>query len=390
MKKHRKTWDYHIEYAKQNSKLSQQEGLELMAALRFFKAELGKGFLKSTVRNHPMQQIIFNAVAAEANDLISYYRTLKRLKTSAINYDGLINKFRREDDCRKEGIPFIEVVDLLNAHDCQLEFVKENNVQGQKHADILLTHVNSDIEIIIEVSRLGESDFRKANSRNFHEIDELFNHTPPYLPYSLKQLQDIPEDESDQVIEQLSNLKSNIDTSSKQIKCYTDGYVDLMITSENNRESFEQQCLKLNRKIGYNSIEVDFNDTSRVTRKLREEAKQIPLLTAGLVVIKTLPLYFLSFVQSLSSSFNAIERELEKRPQIAGLIVFGEMHIDLGHKEISWSCGHILRTRKVTPYTTQAILYVKNEAFIHTKKHSVWKWIEDSLDTSLHESDEAG
>ena len=388
MNKYRKTWDYHIEYAKQNKYLLQQERIDLVAALKFFKAELGKGFLKSTNRHHPMQQMIFNTVAAEANDLISYYRTLNRLKTNAINYDGLINKFRSENDCRKEGIPFIEVADLLRTQGCRLEFVKENKVQGQKHADILITQANSETEIVIEVSHLGESDFRKLNSRNFRKIDELFNHTPPYLPYSLQQLQDIPESEVDRVIAKLGEFKSSADTLSKRIISYADDYVDLIITGQHNRESFDQHCQSVGRKIGYDSMEVDFNDTSRITRKLREEAKQISQGYAGLVVIKTLPLFFLSLIQSLSPSFNAIERELEKRPQVAGLIVFGEMQIDPGHIEISWGCGHILRTRKVTPYTTQAILYLKNREFNHQKGQVVWKWIEDSLDTSLHQASE--
>src|SRR5688500_10585638 len=115
------TWSQYEEYIRKSADISDELKERVAVCYDFLKKEFGDKFLSTVVRGHPLGIKIFNRAPWQIEDLVQFVECLSHLKTDDCNYPELIRKLKSRDKCRAEGIPFIEIAQMLRQSDFGVE-----------------------------------------------------------------------------------------------------------------------------------------------------------------------------------------------------------------------------------------------------------------------------
>tara|TARA_R110001592_G_scaffold94814_3_gene273953 strand:- start:59 stop:1207 length:1149 start_codon:yes stop_codon:yes gene_type:complete len=349
-----KHWDKLIEYSAVYPGLDDEFRQRLANVLAFLKNELGKGFLKSSSKNHPINQLISDRIVSSALRLIYLGEFLQDLKKQDCNYDHLLSKLIKLDKCEKEGIPFIWISKPFFKSGFHVQFIVEKPDTQQKHADIKLIDKENGQEVIIEVSRLYSSDKIKDYSKQYNHFSSIISDTPPILLCTGNQILPVPEEMMSDYCNKIKQLKNDV-IKSMSPKSLSDKYFELVIHPEAPKEGILYQS--------FQGIETSYDFTDRMISnyKIHEEAKQIPESTPGLIYIKTDFLFFLS--ADINTTIAKLEKHIAQYRNLIGLAIYAHIDGDPFRFDFKHEAGHIYKVSQELDGSTCYFLFVKNNTF---------------------------
>ena len=351
-------WDKHIKFAGSWTECEEDKRRKWVKALEFLKQEFGKGFLKSSHRNHPLNRRITEKAQWRTTEIITIAETLNHLKNSNGNYLKLLEKIKPFDSCEAEGIPFLEIVQMYLKVGMQVYFPEE--IKTKVTPDIRITCPISQDSFYIEVSKLDDDIKRNSIRKNYRQLENVFEFEGIQLPYSCAQLRYITEKEMDEVINKIKAARQAA-LNGHEIVFYIDDKIRLAIAHPAKYDQLINWIETNDFRKGLHGAPLNFDDTYRLANnKLLKEARQIPDTASGLVYILCNPLYFWQINEM--SAFKEFEQKLKRLPNILGLVVYAQV-IDDSEPFTQIDDGNIQSIKKINEVVSRYLFFVRNKNY---------------------------
>ncbi len=318
----RYNWDKYIEFVEKTDDLDIDQKNRLIQAYLFFKTELGKGFLKNTMRqNHIVTNYVLQRGKEPYSWLIWLSDSLSSFKYDDCNYDKLLNKIRQVEKSKMEGIPFLEIADSYKKVGFEVVFEPLKS-SAQKNPDLKVTNPETKEIFFIEISTLKISDDREKVSNIYHLIFEEF--ISGFVPFSGKILRRFDENKLNKILDVIRNTRRVAITENKFVT-YRDKEIDFAFASYDRREELEKWCANKQYEIGnLLSLPININETKRILgNKLPKKALQIPSGSLGLVYI-VIDSSHLTF-QEPFELIEATEKGLKAFDNILGVCIYSKI-----------------------------------------------------------------
>lgn len=351
------SWSQYEEYIRKSPDVPDPLKEKAVASYDFLKAEFGEKFLSTVVRGHPLGLKIFNRAPWQLEDLVQFVECLKRLKSYECNYPELIKKLKSRDKCRAEGIPFVEIAQILHPSDFQIEV--EPKVDFNKKPDLRIVAPASNEIFFGEVTVLNESDDRKRKSDDHFILFEIVELTAPYVHFGCRQKGFLNRERVDELAAFVNACKQRvIDANSFEI--FENEFITIGFASESNVDELnawlKESDLDFDQVRG---LSLDFDETKRIiNNKLSEKADQIPEGHNGLVFIKVNPLFFRS--PGVINSLSQLPKALNQYPRVIGLVIFSFLGFE---KQAAFGPfkNAFISVRPVNQHQSRYCLFVFNE-----------------------------
>ncbi len=361
--KHHDNWDKQIAYATRREGVFEETRVQWIRALTFLKKELGKGFLKSAPRNHPIGLKVANKAPWQVADLINFARTLEALKATTSSYPKLLGKLRPVDECREEGIPFVDIARAYRQLGCDITFLEEK--PRQRMPDIEVLNPSNQDTFYIEVSHLRDSDDNLRTSDNYHALFNALELTWPALPYFCRQLDYIAPSEMAGVLDKIADLKQTALRQEKFV-LYCDEKIEVAFAHRAANQALQDWCrAKGVEASGLIGLPHDTDIISRMVKnkKIIDKASQIPAGHAGLIYFPVDPIYFLT--NDLSRAVIAFERQINAFPNLLGVVLYASL-IDPGEETATLVQGHFYGEKMMNEAVMRHMFFIFNHKFEST------------------------
>lgn len=312
-------WENHIEFIKRHPEMDDAMKSELIAAFLFFKKEFGNDLIKNQYfNNHPIVSAIQSKAPWLLKWLINLHSSLEFYKETSCNYERILPKLLSATYCTREGIPFIAIAD--NCRSAGFNIVFEPDVTTNKRPDIEITDVASGEKIYVEVSMQNRSDMRSNNWNVYHTLITQFAFVPPALPFAGKMFQNFS-------FEQLSGLFPEIHSKKQAafqnefIVSFKNELVEFFVSHPNRFSELQALAEEKNYRINdIMSLPLKIDEFERIrSNKLKEEAKQIPQGTYGIIYFIIEPTYRLGY--DPMEDILRIQEKLQEFPNIIGVSI---------------------------------------------------------------------
>ena len=361
--KHYDNWDKQIAYAARREGVSEETRANWIRALIFLKEELGKGFLKSAPRNHPIGLKVANKAPWQVADLIDFARTLEALKATTSSYPKLLGKLRPVDECREEGIPFVDIARAYGQVGCDITFLQEK--PPGRMPDIEVLNPSNQDKFYIEVSHLRNSDDNLRISENYRALFNALELTWPGLPYFCRQLDYIAPSEMTGVLDKIADLKQTALRQEKLVY-HSDEKIEVTIAHPAANQALQDWCkAKGVEASGLFGLPHDTDIISRMVRnkKIIDKASQIPAGHAGIIYFPVDPHYFLT--NDLSRAVIAFERQINAFPNLLGVVLYASL-IDPGEETATLVQGHFYGKKMMNEAVMRHMFFIFNHKFEST------------------------
>jgi hypothetical protein len=327
-------------------------------AVQFLRNEFGDGFLYACGVNHPMNLALMKFGEHDLYEIVALAELLKKLKASNSNYPLVLGKLKSETKARSEGFPFLEIGRSFLNNGLNIEFSEE--IQDQKNPDIKITNPVTREFVLIEVSRIDHTDARKKSSYQFNYISMVIKELGAIIPYAIQLKRNLSDGELSIVKLQISMLYKQA-VNDHKIAVTDDDKVRIMFAHPQLEDEFENLCIKQNIRKTLIGAPVDFRDTGKFidNGKIAREANQIPSGLTGLLYFPVQALYIMADFERI---FAAFDSELEKYPQLYGIVLYAKV-INPDIQTVITEMSHILVIRKGPENVVTYVAFIQNKFF---------------------------
>jgi hypothetical protein len=314
-----KQWKKHKEYALLIDGLQIAEQSALIDSLDFLEHEFGTGFLKASEYHHPLSSKISNKTEWQSIELIDFVDTLKLLKCdSNSNYSKIKGKLISLKEARIEGVHFIEIAKQFISRGFQFTLLDEK--ESTRTADIEVIDLESSDVLTIEVSSLRENKEREDIHSNYWFLTFNCFFSIPKLPYTGRQKSKIPS-EHREVIRKIIHDCKNEAIEKDQLISYNDSYLEFTVAPYSKVHELEQICQANNlRKNDIYGLLLNFDDTVKLNRKIKEKVGQIPRDKTGMIYFSIEPMFFISV--ELISAARRLQQGMRGYSNLLGIVLF--------------------------------------------------------------------
>jgi len=351
-------WEKHIEYATRCNYGTDEYRNEWVEALEFCRKELGKSFLKSCGKNHPLFNLVKSKGHWETDELIGLVKLLSQLKNTESGYKKLTAKLASETACRAEGKPFIEVLQMLSNAGFKCSLLEE--IKTVKTPDIEIINPETNERIFIEISKLGEGDNREMIQDNYKQF--LIALEPPgdYTPYSFAQLRYLDELEMEQSLSIVADNRAKA-MKEETIVYYQDEKIRFAVAHISKYSELMEWIEKNDYRKGPLGAPLNFDDTHRLcNNKLDKKAKQIPTNSPGIVYIPVNSIYFMVF--DIEKTIGLFTSKMKKYPNLFGVVMYATI-IDGAETVSEIAEGHFYGIKKSNNAVSRYLFFVRNPHF---------------------------
>lgn len=365
----------HYKWSKQKEYTCSQENIDeatrkkVIVALDFLEQEFGKHFLKTHSINHPVRQKISNIAPWQIEELIEFTDTLQQLKLSDSNYAKLLNKLLGMKSAVEEGIPFVEVAQMCHKQGLDIFFVEEEKTNLAKTPDIKVIDKENGETFYIEISTLNSSDDRKKINRDYNFFYQEFNYAKPVLPFFGWQKIKIGEEKEYAEINKIISDARQRTSENGQIIYYSDRRFCFLFAPDGS-ENFNEICIQNGiNAFNIESLNVDFDDTSRINNKIGK-AKQIPDGNNGLLYVYVSPLFF--HVADLAVSIKRIEANMAKYSNLLGIVLCSKI-VDQREEVVHPMGNHLFARRSIQNLSCESLLVYNGSCDVYLSEDTVAK-----------------
>jgi hypothetical protein len=314
-----KTWEKLIEKNENANDLDGALKIKAKNALYSLKSLLGDQFIKNCYDNGHRLLLKFDNQAPWAKEWVIW------LDSSLHNLSGC-NGFEKYI-CRFKDAKYpTDVISLLNwanafhleGFGVELEPVINNN----KKPDLLIQLTSNNEKIFIEISDTCYSDRQIQANKSVNAIFQTFFGSLSGLLFAGRIYRVL----SDRHIDELKNrIKDSLDEMVKDNRfkiLSEEGVIDLGFSHEFDKDKFTEWVFKNNLRL--NSIyepQSGTNEIARITLKIKEEHKQLPIDSIGLIIINNnLLIHPNSNLESIAYN---IEETIFDLPNVLCVIISG-------------------------------------------------------------------
>jgi len=351
-------WPKLIEYAHKETEIRLNVRKKWVNALLFLRKEFGEKFLQSQKHQHPLFNILTAKSLAEIKVLLNFAATLQELKNSRKSYEKILNKLKSPSKCKKEGLPFIEIAQMLYKRGFAINFQQEK--LNQKNADIEVSYPATGDRFFIEVSELEESLVRKMLDENFRNLSHAFQFDGSSLPFSCQQEAFLPNSEMQEVLIKIKQLKEAA-LQDKAVKVFKTEKISFAVCHPDAIEDFIEWCNNNNQRKGLNGPALDFNETSRICNNKIAKAKQIPQDSSGLIYLTINWIYFLVF--NSQQNIDKIQRQMESYENLLGIVIFSKINGGDDNLRPFIDKDHFYLIKNLNSITCRHLLFVFNKNY---------------------------
>lgn len=329
-------------------------------ALFFLREELGTGFLKTCGVNHPLCQKLSAGSELQVKELVACVNVLKTLKESeGSNYPALLKKLKSKSRSRSEGIPFMEIARSYLQRGFHVKFPAE--IEEQKNPDLMIKSPETGESFFIEVSRINDTITRSITHEQFSAICEANMSVGEDLPCAIKQHLFLDNEQLKSIKERMLRLKKEA-WEEKRLSYWESPEISMAFVHPQQPELLENWCKEKGLGKGIGGLSVEFNDTNRLMRqqKIRQEAKQIPTESTGLLYF---PIQFLYMMcMDKIETIAAFEKELTAFPNIYGLILYADVIHPLAGP-VCLDSAHIYSMKQTIGGAVRYMLFIQNPSY---------------------------
>ena len=257
----------------------------------------------------------------QLREFVKWVGVIDTLKTTADNYDSLLNKLKSKD-ALAEAIPFIEVARIYLEKGFQVSFLKE--IQDQKNPDLELYHAKTGEHIYIEVSRVSEGKVYKEQELLYHRLLHLFQQSGFNVLSAGKMHKLITDDQLPEFIQRFRLLMQTA-ADQKTMLFHEDEFLVIAFAHPAALGQLDQWCAQRKLRRQFDGFNVDFDYTSGMISRSRidKEAKQLPLNAPGLIYFPVHILYMLSM--NITDTARKFAAQLVGYANVMGVVFYGEL-----------------------------------------------------------------
>lgn len=351
-------WEKHIEYANRCISVSADFRKDWVASLNFFKEDFGNKFLKICGKNHPLRHMLQAKGCWQTENLIKVTELLIHLKETGGGYEKLKSKLVGERDCTIEGKPFLDILLMFQSAGFISRILYEKRITTTP--DIEIQDPATGEKILIEVSKLNDSDTRSLINENYEQFCNAFENYSEYVPYSFAQLRVLTEFEMTDCLKIINECRKKA-IEEQSIVFYEDDMIRLGIAHISRYEELMKWIEENDYRKGLHGAPLDFNDTYRLTNnKLSKKAGQIPPQSVGMLYIPVNPLYFMVF--DIKEAIRLFTAEMKKCPNLFGAVLYADI-IDDANTVLGIEEGHFFSIKKINVAVSRYLFFVKNPYF---------------------------
>jgi len=351
-------WEKHIEYATRCNYGTDEYRNEWVEALEFCRKELGKSFLKSCGKNHPLLNLVKSKGHWETDELIGVVKLLSQLKNTESGYKKLTAKLASETSCRAEGKPFIEVLQMLSNAGFKCSLLEE--IKTAKTPDIEISNPVTNERVFIEVSKLGEGESREMIQENYDRFLVALEPQAAYMPYSFAQLRYLDESEMKKSLSVVTDCREKA-MKEETIIFYQDEMIRFTVCHNSKYAELMEWIEKNDYRKGPLGAPLNFDDTHRLcNNKLDKKAKQIPSNSSGMVYIPVNSIYFMVF--DIEKTIGLFTAKMKKYPNLFGVVMYATV-IDGAEEMAEIAEGHFYGIKKIYKAVSRYLFFVRNPHF---------------------------
>ncbi|HYV95314.1 MAG TPA: hypothetical protein VE978_26295 [Chitinophagales bacterium] len=295
---------------------------EVLQAFLFFRKEFGNDLIKNHYyNNHPVVSAIQNKAPWSLKWLVNLHSSLKFYKGVNCNYKRILPKMLSAQYCTHEGIPFIGIADDYRKRGLNVAF--EPDVLSIKKPDLEVSDIASEERIYLEVSMQIKSAQRSHDGKLYSTLIDQFLIVPPGLPFTGKMFQSFSFEELNSLCSEI-HFRKQTAFENESIVSYKNEMIELFVAHPNRFSELQAIADEKNYRINnIQSLPLVIDEFERIRgRKIKEEAKQIPAESYGIIYFIIEPTYRLGY-DPLDDMLN-IQKKLEEFPNIIGVSIQSE------------------------------------------------------------------
>jgi hypothetical protein len=325
-------WHKQIEYIEKSDDWSDEEKVEIKDAIIFLSSILSRGFLKNTHYYHPIKHAINNKARHSIKWIVWISQTLKKFKENHKNFEELLDKVKRLDRAKHEGIPFLELADELAKQGFLIDFEPEIP-NFNKNPDIKIKNRTNEEELYLEVTYLRDNSKNKTISSNYMALQhytmgkgvfitgKIFSIISKNEMIEVKQLIDakIKECVETKKIITIDATEANnllsiaMGTNYELLKSWIKSY---------NKSKGDERYYEINNIASMN-IDLDKDINRIISKKIKNKAKQIPQNKLGMIYLSLNPIFFIG--ADLAELIIRVKEKLLVLPNIAFIVLWADM-----------------------------------------------------------------
>ena len=319
-------WEKYLEYFRREPEFDKEKSSSLIEIYTFLRKELGKDYLERCYRDGK------NLVNSWLWSRGSHYSELKWLteamqyfKSKDCNYVKLCGRLRSNEECNRQGIPFLIAGDSLRK--AGFDVVFEPDVDFKRKPDLKIINAAENEIIYGEVSQLNDSDAKENSSYAYHLLMDFFHLIPPIIPFAGKIHRFVAEEEINELKEFIIRTKQKALDENAFVciqKEETNGLIEFGVAHPDKINELEVwETEKRFRGVGQLlGLPLNFDYTPRVLSKIVDEVKQLPSNYPGIIYIPLPALYFFFGLLEPLKMVDQVKDLLKNWPHIVGVCMY--------------------------------------------------------------------
>lgn len=299
-------------------------------AVEVFRKVLGERFFNDNNYEHPLQNKWGNIVAWQIAQLNEWAYVLEHLQGTPEGGVYLAELLRPREKCREEGIQFLKIAASLLRAGLAIEFIRATS--DGKSPDIKVTALPSGEVFYIEVTHLKKNETFERDEKNFHVISNACLGYAPFLLTSVQLLRSLNKNEVEDAVTMIADISRKV-YEQNTLQASRNEFISIAFAPESDGAAFEEWLQTENRCKGIRGVEVNPDETKRITQRGRiaKKVKQIPAGAIGIIYMKVEYLYF--FNMPIDVVVSEIKEAMAEHPQLKGIVLCTEV-IDPRENEI--------------------------------------------------------
>jgi hypothetical protein len=315
-------WDLLIAHCETIEGLTEVEREKAKRAFRFLKEELGNDFLKDAFAvGHPVIFSIGNLAPWTRKWITWFADSIKEMKDKE-NYQSLLKRLKDKERF-SEAVQILETAyKFLNAG-FSISFDPKMEISGrEKIPDLKLTDKDTQEEIFVEVSSLGESKIEQETSETESKIFEPLWRIVPFFYYCGRIHKALSKRHLEKIVREIEKVIEKVQKEKTFQEFVREDVIELGIAPENDNDILEKWASERGLKVGellgppYNVDEIN-----RTKQKIEKEQKQLPQGYPNILIIRNNNLFF--SVRDIRKAISELEEGIYDYPHLLAVIVEG-------------------------------------------------------------------
>lgn len=345
-------------------------------AVEVFRKVLGERFFNDNNYEHPLQNKWGNIVAWQIAQLSEWADVLEHLQGTPEEGIYLAELLRPREKCREEGIQFLKIAASLLRAGLAIEFIRATS--DGKSPDIKVTALPSGEVFYIEVTHLKKNELFERDETNFRIISNACLTYAPFLLTSVQLLRSLNEEETKEAVSMIAVAARNV-YEQNSLQASRNEFIDIAFAPESDVAAFEEWLQTENRRKGIRGVEVNPDETKRITQRGRiaRKVKQIPVDATGIIYMKVEYLYF--FNMPIDAVVLAIKEAMTDHSQLKGIVLCTEVFDPRDNEIKEWEGREDLFSIHCVNGNVALSLYCVNEYYAGTVSSSTLDQFRRSL-----------